>query len=268
VAGKSAIATTRLVFLLRICHPEKRRLATKSRPGSHVESDIMFDIHRSIVDPESGEIDRKAFEDYSDDLMEEFASSPEGQAFCQKHGEVGWAAMMMEYALDYPGVTPPEMSLGDFDEVVFELFPRKVSTEAESAEAIVAELKAFWEFLRRAYNLNNAGPILATLTPAAVRELEKELANPANFGMAKSFFMKGQELGFDMTTQEGMNAFMLYYNSHLAGTMPPPAMDFPRLPDDDYLPPLGPGLPRGQRQELRKKKKAQRQARKRNRRKK
>jgi hypothetical protein len=44
--------------------------------------------------------------------------------------------MMMEYAINYPGVTPPEMSLADFNEVVFELFPRKVSTEAESAPAI------------------------------------------------------------------------------------------------------------------------------------
>jgi hypothetical protein len=160
------------------------------------------------------------------------------------------------------------MSRRNFEEVVFELFPRKVSTGAESAEAIIAELKAFWEFLRRAYHLNNAGAILATLTPTAAKRLEQELADPANYGMAKSFFMKGMELGFDMTSQEGMDAFMLYYNTHLVGTMPPPAMDFPGFLDDEGLLPLGPGLPRGKRQELRKKKKAQRQAKKRNRRKK
>jgi hypothetical protein len=230
----------------------------------------MFDIHRSLVDPESGEMDREAFEEYSDHLMEEFAGSPEGQAFRQKHGEVSWAAMLMEYAADYLGVTPAEMSPGDLDEVVFELFPRKVSTPAESAEAIVAELTAFWEFLRRAHALQNAGPILARLTPAAARRLEKELANPANFGMAKSFFMKGQELGFDMTTQQGLDAFLLYYNTHLAGAMPPPLADFNLVdfPEDEDLPPLRPEIPRGQRQQLRKKRKAQRQARKRNRRKK
>ena len=33
--------------------------------------------------------------------------------------------------------------------------------------------------------------------------------------MAKSFFMIGQAAGFDMSSQEGMNAFMLEYNERL-----------------------------------------------------
>src|SRR5207237_10115315 len=106
-------------------------------------------------------------------------------------------------------------AVGDCGWVVCEILPRQVSTEAISAGEIVDKLTAFWEFLRRAYQLKNADKILAKLTPAAVPRLERELANPRNFGMAKSFFMQGQELGFDMTRQEGIDAFMNFYNRRL-----------------------------------------------------
>jgi hypothetical protein len=232
----------------------------------------MFDINQKLYDEEYGELDEAAFEEYIDHLMEAFAESPEAQPVIEQYGQVSWAGMMMEYAMHYPGVTPPEMSVGDFEEVVFEIIPRKVSTEASSAGAIIAELKAFWEYLRRAYQLKNADKILAKLTPAAVPRLERELANPRNFGMAKSFFMQGQELGFDMTTQEGLDAFMNFYNSRLLESPMAGPADVGALPDFEDLPampplPPSPLTPR-EKADLRKKRKAQRQAKKRNRRKK
>ncbi|MDB5309847.1 MAG: hypothetical protein JWO38_4049 [Gemmataceae bacterium] len=129
--------------------------------------------------------------------------------------QIGWAAMMMEYAINYTGHTPPEMTLSNFNEVLFELIPRKVSTEPETAEEIVTELRAFWSFLSRQYGLDNAPKILATLDDRAVDRLEAELADPANFGMAKSFFMTGKNAGFDMTTPEGLAAFQDVYNASL-----------------------------------------------------
>jgi hypothetical protein len=38
----------------------------------------------------------------------------------------------------------------------------------------------------------------------------------SKFGMAKSFFMKWQNAGFDMTDEIGMNRFMLAYNASIA----------------------------------------------------
>jgi hypothetical protein len=231
----------------------------------------MFDINQKPYDEEYGELDEEAFEQYVDHLMEEFAASPEAQPVIEQHGQVSWAGTMMEYAMHYPGVTLPEMSVGDFEEVVFEIFPRKVSTEASSAGEIVAELRAFWDFLRRAYQLKNADKILAKLTPAAVPRLERELANPRNFGMAKSFFMQGQELGFDMTKQEGLDAFMNFYNSRLLESRmagPPDVGALPDFEDLPAMPPLPPSpLTPREKADLRKKRKAQRQAKKRGRRK-
>jgi hypothetical protein len=235
----------------------------------------VFDIHQSIIDEDSGEIDPEALESYIGGLAEEFANSPEAAPVREEYG-LGWAGSLMQYAADYLGVTPPEMAVRDFREVVFEIIPRKVSTEPASAGAIVAELRAFWQFLQRAYQLPNAAGILSALQGDAAARLERELADPANYGMAKSFFMMGQQLGFDMTTQEGLDAFMHHYNSRLAGGMgpgspgglpgPPPlgfAGGLGDLPEDDYS--LPPEQTPKQRAERRKKHKAQRQARKRNR---
>ena len=42
----------------------------------------------------------------------------------------------------------------------------------------------------------------------------------SKFGMAKSFFMKGQEAGFDMTNEKDMNRFMKTYNAKTAAENP------------------------------------------------
>jgi hypothetical protein len=176
----------------------------------------MFDIHQSIFDEDCGDIDDARLEDYVDGLMRAFDKSPEARAVIEKHG-LGWAARLMEYSFRHLGVSVPEMSLADFKEVVFDIFPRKISTEPESAADIVAELTAFWRFLQREYALPNAPQMLEALSGDAERELYDTLSDPANFGMAKSFVMMGQRAGFDMTTQEGTQQFMLAYNASLLG---------------------------------------------------
>lgn len=224
----------------------------------------MFDIAQQYLDPDSGEIDDRKLGRYIDGLMDAFAESPEARPLIDKGDGVHWTAMVVQYAATHLGVTVPGMSKRDLDEILFELFPRKVSTGADSAGAIVAEQRAFWQFAQRQYGLGNAAAMLALLGPGAESRLQRALADPSNFGMAKSFFMMGQEAGFDMGTQEGMNAFLRVYNASLAGAPLPtegPDDDF----DDEDLPPL-PG-PRGpvDKQKLRKARKAQRQARKRGR---
>src|SRR5262249_31569612 len=123
--------------------------------------------------------------------------------------------------------------------------------------------------VHRQYGLASARKILDTFKGDTASRLEKELANPANFGMAKSFVMGGMKAGYDMTTQEGTDAWMLAYNNSLLGG--PLGSGLPVPPDLsglDYLPPLGfgsSGLSKAQKDRKRKARKAQRQARKRNR---
>jgi len=187
----------------------------------------MFDIHQELF--EDGEWSDAAVRDYREGLFAAFCESPEGQA-CREHlGHLGWTHTFLDLAMGYVGAIPPRMSRQQFNEVLFDLIPRKVSTDADSAVAIVTELRAFWEFLDREYHLPHAAAFAASLDRKAENRLKRELSNPANFGMAKSLFTMGKELGFDMTTQEGLEEFQIHYNSALA-SMPPV---LPRDVDDD-----------------------------------
>jgi hypothetical protein len=191
---------------------------------------MAFDIKRPVIDRESGEYDEQAALAYQDAILELFANSPERIAYSEQGSEIGWTSMFLEYAMSYLGLTPPEMGEGDFNEVLFEIIPRKVAVGPEEAPDIVAELRAFWSFLGRAYELPNAPKLLALLDDQAVRRLEHELANPANFGMAKSLVMQGKARGFDTTTQAGLEAWMHTYNAELGA--PPPMFTGP----SDVLP--------------------------------
>lgn len=175
---------------------------------------MTFDIHQlDGIDSYSSQAE-KALEEYQDALLEQFSNSPEGQARLQADPEMGfWAAQLIYYGYSYIGVTLPQMTAGYVDEIVTELFPRKISLlSPDDADDAIPELVAFWEYLKREYKLPNANSVLKFL-----REIEPDfksiMNDPSRFGMAKSFFMMGQEAGFDMTNEEELNAFMHLYNA-------------------------------------------------------
>ena len=177
----------------------------------------MFDVHTSVLDPEYGEeLDEERLEEYINALMAEFEQSPEAEAFLEEFDtSLGWPATYMQYAAQYFSATPATISAGETAEILFEIFPRKVSVKSERAGEIVAELRAFWQYLKRTRSLENADAILGLLRDEDANYLESALSDTSNFGMAKSFFMSGQESGFDMTDPEDVNRFMLVYNAAL-----------------------------------------------------
>ncbi len=179
---------------------------------------MSFDIHEAVFDSKGTYLEEKAVR-YEQALMEQFAASPEGQAITQTGTELGWAGAMIHYAITYPGVTPATMTPNDLEDVVFGLFPRKVITEKGDGEEIIRELRAFWHFLERVYQLPQARQMLAHLRPQAARRLERELQEPANFGMAKSFVLMGMQAGFDMESPEGRQAWVKAYNTTMAPAM-------------------------------------------------
>jgi hypothetical protein len=183
---------------------------------------MSFDIHEAVFDKQGTYLEEPALR-YEHALMEQFSASAEGQAITQTGTELGWAGAMIHYAINYPGVTPATMTTRDLEEVIFGLFPRKVITERGDAAEIIQELRAFWHFLERVYQLSQARQMLAYLTPQTARRLERELQEPANFGMAKSFVLMGMQAGFDMESPEGMQAWVKAYNATVAPAMAAPA---------------------------------------------
>lgn len=118
--------------------------------------------------------------------------------------------------MDYLGITPAQMSSDSLREILFDIFPRKLSAEPDEAPEIIRELQFFWKFLQREFYLENAAACLKVLDDKATCTLEEEMSNPANFGIAKSFVMMGEARGFDMTSQEDVDKWMATYNAELA----------------------------------------------------
>lgn len=179
-------------------------------------------------------------EDYQDEIIELFANSTEGQSYLETHSDMGgWIAHLIYYGYSYEGFTLPQMTEDDVQLVLEELLPRKISLlSPEDADDAIPELIAFWQFLKREYQLSNADDILEYL-----HEIEpsyRELMNDSSkFGMAKSFFMMGQKAGFDMTTEEGLEEFALHYNANLAPQLAAEDTEneelFPSLPNFNRL---------------------------------
>ena len=176
---------------------------------------MTFNIHQQIFDRDGLPLEKKARQ-YQDDLMQLFEQSPEGQALWNEGIEPGWASMMMDFGIHYLSVTPPQMSPDNVRQILFDLFPRKVSASADEAPDIIRELQAFWQFLQREFHLENAAACLAVLDEKTARKLKKEMSDPANFGIAKSFVTMGMQRGFDMSSEEGINKWMATYNAEIA----------------------------------------------------
>src|SRR6266699_2372150 len=176
---------------------------------------MAFDIYQKVFDRDGMLLDKKASQ-YQDQLMQLFEQSPEGRALRDEGVGGGWANMLIDFGMHYLSVTPPQMTPRHLREILFELFPRKVSAPADEAPEIIRELQAFWQFLQREFQLENAAACLGILNDRAARELQRKMSDPATFGIAKSFVMMGMERGFDLSSEEGINEWMATYNAELA----------------------------------------------------
>ncbi|MHB8626103.1 MAG: hypothetical protein ACYDBJ_04405 [Aggregatilineales bacterium] len=193
---------------------------------------MTFDIRQDIFN-EDGDLEEQA-DDYINQVLTLFDTSPEGQALATQGLETSWTAMILNYAFGYVGVELPEMDAGTLEEILFELIPEKVVMQPSSAPDIVTEARAFWTFLKREFGLPNADSCLALLNQQdIIEQLRTSLANPAHYGMSKSIIMEGMRRGFDIGTKEGMEKWFLIHNQEAAARMknaPPSLTQFPGLP--------------------------------------
>lgn len=176
---------------------------------------MTFNIHQQVFDRDGMPLEKKASQ-YQDQLLQLFEQSPEGQALRDAGIEAGWASLLIDFGMHYLSVTPPQMAPHHLREILFNLFPRKVSAAATEAPDIIRELQAFWQFLQREFHLENAAACLSMLDEKAARKLKSAMSNPANFGIAKSFVMMGMERGFDLSSEESMKEWMANYNAEIA----------------------------------------------------
>ena len=176
---------------------------------------MTFNIYQQMFDRDGMPFEKKASQ-YQDQLLQLFEQSPEGQALRDAGIDGNWTSLLLDFGINYLSVTPPQMTPHHLREILFDLFPRKVSTSADEAPHIIREFQLFWQFLQREFHLENAAACLSMLDEKVVSNLKREMSNPANFGMAKSFVMMGMERGFDLGSEEGIHEWMVNYNAELA----------------------------------------------------
>jgi hypothetical protein len=176
---------------------------------------MTFDIHQMDEIDAMSEDGEEEFNAYRDQLAQLFSESPEGKQHREKYRDsIWWADMFMDLAFRYLGESIPSLDVGGVDELVTDLLPRKVSLQsrAEALDAI-PELLAFWSFLQREYQLGNASEILQYLESYSPDEFANSMLDPSKAGMAKSFFLSGQNAGFDMTDKRQIDEYMLLHNT-------------------------------------------------------
>jgi hypothetical protein len=167
-----------------------------------------------------GSLDERWFEKYRTRLMTEFAKSPEAASF----EKICWADTMMEYAASYLDVTVAAMTPGHLRATLLGVFPEKLIVDASEAPAIVAELTAFFSFLKRAHRLVNMEACLRVLTPETTVLFSNAMADTTKFGLAKGVVMAGKAEGFDVSTAEGLQAWINESNARqekIHGVSPP-----------------------------------------------
>jgi len=163
----------------------------------------------------SGEIQEDAVEPYLQTACEAFSRSPEGREVLADTEEPYHVRQFLELGVQQLGVTTETMTVADATELLLEIFPQKVTMDVANCDRVTAELAAFWKFCERAHQLELAASIAARIA-ALSKRFRSAMSDPANFGMAKSFATMGQQAGFDMTSQAGMNKFMIAYNASIS----------------------------------------------------
>lgn len=211
--------------------------------------DVLSDLFE--LGQDGDEIDAEARRPLQDELVRRFVASPEAKALT----DVWSCHFVMDFAADYFNATIATLGPRELREIVFAIIPRKVGIDASAASGIIDENRAFYAFLKREFALEKADACLRVLGGDAVKKLEAALSDTSKFGMAKSLFMAGREMSFDMESKEGIEAWLRVMQSQ-------------PLPASVQLPSLGDlSRPQAKTAEHTKKKtrKAARKARKKNR---
>lgn len=130
----------------------------------------------------------EAAADAVEPVLARFEDSPEARALrAAGFGDGRWVELLLTWAADHLARTPAALSAEDVRRVVFDLFPSRGPCRPEDASAIVVELRAYFQFAERELGFAGAAGCRAALGTGAEFELARELADPHNFGVAKSF---------------------------------------------------------------------------------
>lgn len=120
----------------------------------------------------------------------------------------------MSYMLQYSGVTPPDWTTKDVEEVLLDYVPRKVSSNIELFQMYGDVIIKFLNFLDAENLIQQAGS-LAIEVEKIKHQIPVLASDPRNWGSAKIIAMAAIDQGIDFSNKQEVDRFVTNYNNNL-----------------------------------------------------
>ncbi len=149
----------------------------------------------------------------SEELTARFMESEEaGKLNAELFDDAGFIVnYMLEYALVYVGSSPEELDECTLEEVLLEVFPRKITAERDLFEKVVPVTEVFLRWLESEGILADTSSLVETIRGWADTIVANGM-NPQYWGMAKSFMMQAGADGVDMQDEQAMQRYIAEHN--------------------------------------------------------
>ncbi len=150
---------------------------------------------------------------------EQFAASSFAAALPEdmREGAGGDVAMILRYGLDYLDADVTAWSFANWNELLLEILPRKVTSEPAWFAAVAPLAAALLRWLEEQGHAPS-GSILAAEVEKWGPKIQAAASDPDNWGMAKSMVMQAYTEGVEPGNQEQLMEFMLRYNERMAAS--------------------------------------------------
>lgn len=167
-------------------------------------------------------------------LMDDYFQSKERRALGDNPAHI--VELVLDFATGYMNATVATLQVSELLDILYDIVPRKVAVGPEDAADIIADVRAFYLYLKRVHGLWQAQPCLEALTDEAAHELAEALEDTSNSGFGKAIIAQAGSAGIDISTPAGIEQFMAAVNTgdiDPFGSAVPPSM-----PLGGFMPPL------------------------------
>ena len=148
-----------------------------------------------VLGRSSDDIDLDAMQPLAADLEDGFRQSPESNALGETR--IGISSLVIEIAAGYLNETIATLLPVGLEQILLDIFPRKVAIGPEHAETCINDLRAFYQYLKREHGLIQADACLDFLTDKCTDALAEALADDSEFDFGKGMLEIGKKLGYD-----------------------------------------------------------------------
>ena len=122
---------------------------------------------------------------------------------------------LLDYAWTYESAPVEELNEQVLEEVLFSIFPRKVAAGEDLFKNVAPITAAFLSWLEK-QDVLASGQKLAAKVVGWSEQIVDNGMNPANWSMGKSFTMKAEANGVDVTDQKELQRYMIQHNLRMS----------------------------------------------------